>query len=113
MNLIKATDTDLLEAIIPTLVEARKRYKSSDFLNTFPWISTKWYKVHDLEFANIESLYVFWDGSAWGERVILPRTLKQGANDFRKIATDISNPNYSPYINIEHLTDIIKHRHNA
>ena len=104
MILTAATDNDV-GRIVFTLAEARKRPRSEDFLNGFPWTSVCWYTVEALGIAELEQLFLFWDGSAWGESVARPpRRLRQGAEDFARVAGDIRTPN------IDHLVDILRHR---
>lgn len=74
--------------ILIELENAKRRYKSADFLDGFPWESVKWYRA-DLEYSELENLFLFWDGSAWGESPQkLPRKLKDGVNAFARIESD-------------------------
>jgi len=87
MKLVLATLSEI-ERILIELENAKKRYKSADFLDGFPRESVKWYST-DLECTQLENLFLFWDGSAWGESPHeLPRRLKDGVEAFARIEND-------------------------
>ena len=105
MRLTPITDNDEVGAVIYILCEARKRPHSGDFLKRFPWTSIKWYMV-ELEDSDLENLFLFWDGTAWGESgQIPPRTLHYGVEDFRRIASDTLKPNHDHFVDILRCRD--------
>ena len=64
----------------------------------------QWYRIEKLTTYDLENVYLFWDGTAWGEGSTLPRRLKQGTETFRAMVGNIYQPNF------EHMTDILKAR---
>lgn len=91
------------KTIRKVLKEAKEKPYSKDFLDDFPYDTTKWFKC-DLRGTNLGDLYLFWDGCAWGESSkVPPRRLEAGVVDFKRIE---DNPNQNnPY----HLQKIIKY----
>ncbi|HEY5869130.1 MAG TPA: hypothetical protein VI542_26790 [Candidatus Tectomicrobia bacterium] len=106
----KATNAEVGE-IIFTLSDARKRLHSDNFLNEtcpgkgdgFPWSKIKWYKANT-NHQDLENLYLFWNGVAWGEGDTPPRRLKQGTKEFMDMNGNIYKPNF------EHISDILNKR---
>jgi len=87
MKLDPATSSEIA-CILREVENAKRRYQSADFLDGFPWGSVRWYRA-DLEHTELENLFLFWDGSAWGESPqILPRRLKDGVKAFVQIEND-------------------------
>lgn len=90
--------------IIRTLYDATQRRNSENFLNGFPWATVFWH-LATFEKEDFEELFLFWDGSAWGESSnIPPRRLKEGTRRFMSFVGDISKPNF------EHFVDILRWR---
>ena len=82
-----------IKMILHELECAKERTDSSDFLVGFPLENTIWYSCK-LEYNELESLFLFWDGNAWGEDVsIPPRRLDEGVLAFMQIANESSQPN--------------------
>jgi hypothetical protein len=71
------------------LENSKKRPKSGDFLDGFPWKSVTWHKA-TLEYNEFENLYLFWSGSAW-EKVRPPHKLKDGVMAFIQLDKDESH----------------------
>ena len=87
MRCYPATELQI-KGILHTLESSREKTDSSDFLNGFPWEHTNWYSCQ-LEYSNVESLFLFWDGTAWGESLDKPpRRLDEGASCFIRITSD-------------------------
>ncbi len=89
MKLEPATDNDI-RWITDELENGKKRPQSADFLDSFPWGTVSWFRAV-LEYAELENLFLFWDGSAWGMPSPLPRTLRDGVITFTQIA--LQQPN--------------------
>ena len=102
MECRSATKNNIQEIKIELRKAKEKKY-SGNFLKGFPWNSTDWCKC-DLKGTNLGDLYLFWDGSGWGEsKDIPPRMLEVGVKDFKRIADNQNQEN--PY----HLKKIIKY----
>lgn len=87
MKFESVTDTEL-KYIVTELENAKLRPRSGDFLDGFPWGSANWYRV-GLEPPELENVYLFWNGIAWGRSGSEPpRTLKDGALAFKQIGND-------------------------
>jgi hypothetical protein len=107
----EATDAEIGDDIIFILSDARKRLHSDNFLSEtcpnkgdgFPWKKVQWYKA-DINYHDLENLYLFWDGIAWGEGRTPPRRLSQGTKEFMGMEGNIYKPNF------EHISDILNKR---
>ena len=84
MELVYATDVEI-SWIVNELELSKKRPKSGDFLEGFPWESIRWWKA-TLEDEEFENLFFFWDGIAWGKSSHLSYTLKDGVLVFSQIS---------------------------
>jgi hypothetical protein len=105
MQLISRVMNRDVGRILFTLADARKRLQRDDFLEGFPWLSMTWYKVEKLAVAELEALYLCWDGVAWGSKEELPRQLKQGTKDFMDLVADhIGRPHFG------HMQAILEQR---
>lgn len=105
MHIVRQANDEEFFGIIKTLCAATERPHSESFLARFPWTSTTW-RLAEFENDDLENLFLFWDGSAWGEDPKKPpRRLKQGVKDFMAFAGDITKPNYQHYVEILKLRD--------
>jgi|SRR5579859_4399817 len=91
MKLSPATEYDVRQIFVE-LDKQSHLPLSGDFLLGFPTTSVSWHKA-ELDIQEFENLYLFWDGSAWGQNYNEPpRTLKEGVPAFQQIDGDATQP---------------------
>lgn len=102
MECISATESER-HCIKDVLEKAKKRKDSRYFLDGFSFKSTKWFssKLNETELGD---LFLFWDGSAWGEYGDKrQRTLKDGVKEFIAIDKDSSRTKTDQFNDIKKM----------